>query len=127
MLIEGAESPRFSFKFAPDMAPDEWAEMGSAICRILVAGPPPSPARRRAVCVRQLLALFDGAATNRAQQLEARYKVYLSSAWRREQAIEVLSEPRDTRHVLLHRLGRLNAGKPLGWRSLFNIATSEFQ
>ena len=64
MKIEG---PKFRFWTAPDMSEAEWLKMGSALCRILVAGPPEPPGHRRAVAVRQALAQYQGAPTCRAK------------------------------------------------------------
>src|SRR5580692_8767591 len=96
-------------------------EVNSAICRILV-DPPQSPKHRRAVAVRQCLALYNGARSNRARQLESRFRLYLSGAWLRERDTESLAHPRSTEKVLLHRLARCNDGQPLCWRQLLRIA-----
>jgi hypothetical protein len=115
------EEPFFTLKIRPGLTRDQWNEMGSAICRILV-DPPQSPQHRRAVAVRQALNLYSGARSNRAKQLAARYQTYLASSWRRERDLETLPEPRSTERVLLHRLARTNAGRSLRWRQLLRIA-----
>jgi hypothetical protein len=119
MMIEG---PRFRLWLEPNLSAEEYQQAASAICRIL-ADPPQSPKRRRAVAVRQALNLYSGARSNRAKQLASRYRLYLAGAWPREQALEVLPEPRSTERVLLHRLARCNAGASLSWRRIFDIAT----
>jgi hypothetical protein len=120
MKIEGA---RFSFRFAPDISVEEWAQMANTIDRILVAGPPQMPKHRRAVAVRTALAQYDGSPSHRAKELERRYRDYLASGWRRERNLEMLPEPRSTDRVLLHRLAKL--GAPSSWRRLFDIANGE--
>jgi hypothetical protein len=120
MKVEG---PRFSFRFAPDISEAEWAEMSHAVCKIILLGRPQSPRHRRAVAVRQALAQYGGARSNRAKQLERRYRGYLASGWLRERDLEALPEPRSTERVLLHRRARCNAGASLSWRRIFDIAT----
>ena len=120
MKIEG---PKFRFWTAPDMSEAEWLEMGSALCRILVAGPPEPPGHRRAVAVRQALAQYQGAPTCRAKELERKYKAYLAAGWLRERDMESLPHPRSAERVILHRIARLNDGAALCWRTIYDIAT----
>jgi hypothetical protein len=119
MLVEG---PRFRLWFAPDISPNEFNEAAGAICRVLVAGPPEKPGHRRAVAVRQCLALYNGAQSARAKILERKLKNYLSSGWLRERDMESLPHPRSPEKVLLHRLARVNDGKALCWRQFLRIA-----
>lgn len=118
------EGPKFRFWTAPDISAEEWLEMGSTICRILVAGPPAPLGHRRRVAVRQALHLYSGARSNRAKRLADRYRQYLATGWLREHELETLPYPRTTERVLLHRLARLNEGAPLRWRRIFDIASS---
>jgi hypothetical protein len=118
MRVEG---PKFRLWFAPNLSPEEFNEAASAICRILI-DPPQSPRHRRAVAVRQALAIYRGATSRRAKQLADRYRSYLASGWLRERGMEMLPEPRSTERVLLHRLARLNAGRSLCWRQIIRIA-----
>lgn len=122
LLIEG---PRFSFRYADDITDEELWQAAHAICGILVCGKPQSWKHRRAVAVRQLLHLFRGSARRRAQEASQRYAIYLSSNWRFERDLEELPECTTTQHRLLHRLGRINSGKPLRLRRLFDIANSQ--
>jgi hypothetical protein len=78
MKVEG---PKFRLWFAPDISAEEFNEAASAICRVIVAGPPEKPGHRRAVAVRQVLAQYSGARSNRAKELERRYRSYLASGW----------------------------------------------
>jgi hypothetical protein len=121
MKVEG---PKFRLWFAPDISPDEFNEAASAICRILI-DPPQSPEHRRAVAVRTALAQYEGSLSGRAKILERQLKTYLAgAAWKREKALEKLPEPRSTERVLLHRLARLNEGRSLCRRRIFDIASS---
>jgi hypothetical protein len=110
MLIEG---PRFSFRFAPDISAEEWAEMAHAVCKIIVEGRPQTPQRRRQVAIRTAMALYQGPPSRRAKDLADRYRAYLASGWLRERDLETLPEPRSTERVLLHRIARLNNGRAL--------------
>ena len=96
--------------------------MAHAICKIIVLGRPQTRKHRRAVAVRQAMAQYSGARSNRAKQLASRYATYLSAGWPREKALETLPEPRSVERALLHRLAKLNNGRPLGWRQLDRIA-----
>jgi len=120
MLLEGQH---FSFKYSHDMTVEEWSQMSSAICRVLVAGPPEPPGHRRRVAVRTVLNLYEGAPTRRAKTLERQYRKYLAGAWPRERDLDLLPEPRwSSERVLLHRLAKLSGGASLGWRTIYNIA-----
>jgi hypothetical protein len=119
MKVEG---PRFSFRFAPDISEAEWAEMSHAVCKIIVLGRPQSPRHRRAVAVRTALNLYQGAPSNRAKRLENDYRNYLASGWLRERDLGTLPEPRLIKHLLLHRIARVNDGRALCWRRIFDIA-----
>lgn len=118
MKVEG---PRFRFWCDPRASVEERAEAAHAICRFLIDPPRPQAERRR-VAVRTALAQYAGARSNRAKQLAAAYRGYLAAAWPREQALEVLPQPRSVERCLLHRLARLNGGRSLGWRQIFDIA-----
>jgi hypothetical protein len=97
--------------------------MAHEICKIILCGRPQSPQHRRAVAVRQAMNLYQGAPSRRAKQLADRYRSYLAGAWLRERNLVELPEPRSVEKVCLHRLARLNDGRSLGWRQLFDIAT----
>jgi hypothetical protein len=117
------EGPRFSFRFAPDISEEEWAEMAHVVCKIIIRGRPQTPKHRRAIAVKQILNLYQGAPSRRAKELERRYRIYLARTWLRERNLETLPEPRSVERALLHRLARINRGRSLGWRQLFDIAS----
>jgi hypothetical protein len=117
MKIEGS---KFSFWLAPGASAEERGEAAHAICRYLI-DPPRPQAERRAVAVKQILNLYPGAPSRRAKQLADRYRSYLASGWPREHDLETLPEPRSTERVLLHRLARCSAGRPLGWRQIIRV------
>jgi hypothetical protein len=116
------EGPKFRLWLAPNLTAEERGEAAHAICRFLVDPPRPQAERRR-VAVRTALAQYQGSPSRRAKELGRRYRAYLASGWRHERDLETLPEPRSTERVLLHRLGRLNGGRSLCWRQLFDIAT----
>jgi hypothetical protein len=117
--------PKFRLWFDPGISAEEFNEAAGEICRVLVTGPPEPPGHRRRVAVRQLLHLYPGSARRRAQEASHRYAIYLSSNWRFERDLEELPDGTTTQHRLLHRLGRINSGKPLCLRRLFDIANSQ--
>jgi hypothetical protein len=67
------------------------------------------------------MALYQGSLSRRAKVLERQYRSYLAGPWLRERD-KTLPEPRLTKRVLLHRLAKVNRGRSLGWRQLFDIA-----
>jgi hypothetical protein len=118
MKIEG---PRFSVWLAPDITVEERAEAAHALFRHLI-DPPRSNAELRRITIRTAMAQYSGARSNRAKRLENDYRNYLASVWLRERDLETLPDPRSASRVFLHRLARLNRGRSLGWRQLFDIA-----
>ena len=96
MKVEG---PKFRLWFDPGISAEEFNEAAGEICRVLVAGPPEPPGHRRRVAVRQCLALYSGARSNRARQLAGAYRSYLAGAWPRERDLESLPHPRTTEKV----------------------------
>jgi hypothetical protein len=116
------EMPFFTLRVRPGLSPEQWANVAHALCRIAICPPPQTPQHRRAVAVRQCLALYSGARSNRARTLERRFSLYLSGDWRRERNLVELPEPRTVEKVCLHRLARLNDGRSLGRRQLDRIA-----
>jgi hypothetical protein len=118
LLFEG---PKFRFWLAPGASVEERAEAAHAICRILIDPPRPQAELRR-VAIRTALAQYQGSPSARAKLLARNYAAYLSNGWLRERCLETLPEPRSTGRVLLHRLARRNAGRPLGWRQFLGIA-----
>jgi hypothetical protein len=116
------ETPCFKVWMDPDLPPEKRSESISAILRYCLD--PPRPLAERRVAVKQLLHLFPGSARRRAQELERQYQNYLGSGWRREKEIETLPEPRTVKHSLLHRLARVNGGRSLRWRRIFDIAAA---
>lgn len=114
------EQALFTLRIRPGLSAEQWNEVASAICRILI-DPPQSPRHRREVAVRQALNLYSGARSNRAKQLASRYRSYLASGWLRECDLETLPQPRSVERALLHRLARCNGGWPLSWRSILRI------
>jgi hypothetical protein len=124
MMVQGA---RFSFRFAPDISDEEWAEMAHVLCKIIVCGKPQTPKHRRAVAVRQALGPLGpyrchAAIYRRAAELERRYGEYLGDGWKRERIMANLPEPCSLERRLLHRLANANEGRPLRWRQLLRIA-----
>jgi hypothetical protein len=117
MKIEG---PKFRLWIDPCISVEERGEAAHAICRILV-DPPRPVAERRRVAVRAALNLYSGSRSNRAEQLAARYRLYLSGAWPRKKSLESLPEPHSAEKTLLHRIARLNNGRPLCARQLLRI------
>jgi hypothetical protein len=117
------EEPLFRLWIKPGLSAEERGEAAHAICRILV-DPPQPPRHRRAVAVRQALNLYQGALSHRAKELEREYRRYLASGWPGERDLESLPHPRTTERFCLHRLARLNEGASLGWRRIFDIASS---
>jgi hypothetical protein len=116
------EGRRWRFSAADDLTVEERGEAAHAICRFLV-DPPQTPKHRRAVVIRTLLARYEGPISRRAIDLEGKYLTYLDGAdWRREQHLEKLPRRRGVEHVLLHRFGRVNGGRPLGWRQILRVA-----
>ena len=116
------EAPRFRLSFADDLTDEEWSEVCRALCRIVVEGRPQTPKHRRAVAVRTLLHLFEGPPYRQATRLADRYRAYLSAGWQREKVLEELPDFSSTERRLLHRLGKLNGGRALGWRQLLRDA-----
>jgi hypothetical protein len=120
MLIE---EPYFSLKIRPGLSPEQWNGVASALIRIAI-DPPRSQIELRRVAVRTALAQYAGSRYARAGKLAAQFQTYIAGPWKREKALEALPEPRSTERVLLHRLARLNEGRPLGKRQLDRIAGS---
>jgi hypothetical protein len=125
--LQSYDEPLFRLWIKPGLSAEEWAEAAHAIARILVDPPRPMAERRR-VAVRQCLAQYQGARSNRAKMLEHRLKSYLTSGWRLEHDMETLPEfLRTPERTCLHRLAKLNKGASLSWRQIYDIAASSPQ
>jgi hypothetical protein len=126
MKVE-VESPLFHLRIKPGLTAEERAEVAHAICRFLIDPPRPVEELRR-VAVRAALNQYEGSPSGRAKQLAGRYQTYIaSSGWRLERDLESLPDGRSTKRKLLHRIARLNGGKPLHYRRLFDIAAGSPQ
>jgi hypothetical protein len=64
------EEPFFTLKIRAGLTREQWNEVASEICRILI-DPPQSPRHRRAVAVRQAMNLYQGAPRARFGKLAA--------------------------------------------------------
>jgi hypothetical protein len=118
MKIEGH---RYRLWIDPRASTEQRAEAAHQLFRHLI-DPPRSVADRRRVAIRTAMAQYEGTRAARAAQLERQLKSYLASGWLRDRDLEELRRPCSTERLLLHRIGRLNAGRSLGRRQLDRIA-----
>jgi hypothetical protein len=123
--IEGHRC-RWRFWMAPDLTPEERGQAGHAISLALIDPPRPQTERRR-VAIRAALGPLGpyrchAAVSRRAAELARCYGEYLGNGWKRERNLANLPEPHSIERLLLHRIARLNNGRPLRWRQLLRIA-----
>jgi hypothetical protein len=119
------KTPCFKVWIDPDLPPEKRSESISAILRYCL-DPPRPLAERRAVAVRQALGPLGpyrchAAISRRAGELAQRYGEYLGNGWKRERELANLPEPSSLERLLLHRIARLNNGRPLCARQLLRI------
>jgi hypothetical protein len=120
------ETPWFKVWIDPDLPPDKRSESVSAIIRYCIDPPRPQAERRR-VAIRQALGPLGpyrchAAISQRAGELARRYGEYLGNGWKRERILASLPEPCSLERRLLHRIARVNEGRPLHWRQFLRIA-----
>jgi hypothetical protein len=118
------EGSGFTLDIRPGLSQEQWDGMRAALCRVAVEPyPPRTPDDLRAVTIRTLLSRYKGPISRRAIELEGKYLTYLCGAdWRSEQDLEKLPRRRGVEHVLLHRFGRCNGGRPLRRRQILRVA-----
>lgn len=69
--------------------------------------------------------LFAGATkTNAARQLSTRIDRYLATTWEVQQHLDVLPDDADPAHVFLHDFSKLNAGRGMEWRQIYNVLSN---
>jgi hypothetical protein len=77
---------------------------------------------QRNAAIRAALPLFgDGTPFRAAKDLQRDLRDYLARCWPRERQAETLPTGTGERRAALHRIARLNGGRDLCWRRIYDI------
>jgi hypothetical protein len=115
------EGYRYSLWLDDRATVEERANAAHELFRALVDPPRCNDELRTVALKTAMHHLCEGSPSRRAKTLDGLLRAYLGCGWLRERDLAELPRPCSTQRLLLHRIAKLNDGRPISWRQILRI------